>query len=364
MAPEARGPAPRPGILAITPYVGGLAAVPGGAPVAKLSSNESPLGASPAALAAYHAAAATLHRYPDGGAARLRACLGEVHDLDPARLVCGDGSDELLGLLARAYAGPGDEVLYSAHGFLVYAIAARAVGATPVAVPERALTADVDAILARVGPRTRIVFLANPNNPTGSYLPAAEVTRLADALPPEVLLVLDAAYAEYVGAADYAPGAELAAERPNVVMTRTFSKIYGLASLRLGWALCPPAVADVLNRIRAPFNVTGPALAAGEAALADGDHVQRARAHNDRWRPWFTEALGALGLTVHPSAGNFVLVQFASPHDAAAANAFLLQNGVIPRTMEAYGLADCLRITIGLEGELRACLDALTRLSA
>ncbi|MFQ5958456.1 MAG: histidinol-phosphate transaminase [Alphaproteobacteria bacterium] len=357
------GPTPRPGILDIEAYVGGCSAVPAapGGRVIRLASNESPLGPSPRAVAAYHEAAATLHRYPDGGATALRTALAARHGIDAGRIVCGDGSDELLALLARAYAGPGDEVLYSEYGFLVYPIAARTAGAEPVATPEPELRADVDALIARASARTRVVFLANPNNPTGSYLSDRELRRLREGLPESALLVVDAAYAEYVGEADYSPGKDLVEDFDNVVMTRTFSKIYGLAALRLGWAYCPAAVADVLNRVRGPFNVTGPALAAGEAALADREHTAKARRHNDRIRPWLTDALSRLGLEVHPSVGNFVLVRFprAEGRDADTAHAFLTERGIIPRTLREYRLPDSLRITVGLEDDLQALVDAL-----
>ncbi|MFQ5784591.1 MAG: histidinol-phosphate transaminase [Alphaproteobacteria bacterium] len=359
---------PRPGILDITPYVGGRSRAPGASSgrVIKLASNESPLGPSPRAVAAYRAAAETLHRYPDGAAVGLRAALAGRHGVDAARIVCGNGSDELLALLARAYAGPGDEVLYSEYGFLVYPIAARAVGATPVAAPEPAYRTDVDALLAHASPRTRLVYVANPNNPTGCHLPLSELRRLRAGLPNEALLVIDAAYAEYVGAADYGPGVELVEASENVVMTRTFSKIYGLAAVRLGWAYCPSAVADVLNRIRGPFNVTGPALAAGEAALDDDGHVAAARRHNDRWLPRFSTELEALGLTVHPSVANFVLVRFPDEEglNAMAANDFLMARGIIPRTMREYRLPDCLRITVGLEDEIEATVAALAAFMA
>ena len=354
-------PIVRPGILDIAPYIGGEAGLAGQQRVIRLASNESPLGPSPRAAEAYRALAGELHRYPDGAAQALRDAIGRTFDLDPARIVCGAGSDELIGLLTRAYAGPGDEVLYSRHGFLMYAIAARSVGATPVAAAERDLTADVDALIAATTARTRILFLANPNNPTGSILPADTVRRLREALPDDVLLVIDAAYAEYVGRNDYEPGAALVDAGDNVVMLRTFSKIYGLAALRLGWAYCPPAVADVLNRVRGPFNVAAPALAAGVAALADAAHTRAARESNDRWLPWFRDQASALGFTAWPSAGNFVLLQFAADpaRGADAACRFLNARGIIPRRMAAYGLPDCLRVTIGDEADMRAVVDAL-----
>jgi len=268
MKPEP-GLVPRPSILDITPYVGGEAKALGFARPIRLASNESALGPSPKAVAAYRALAGEIHRYPEGDAEELREALGRRHGLDPARIVCGAGSDELITLLLRCYAGPGDEVLYSRHGFLMYPINAMAVGATPVAALERDLTTDVDALLAGVTDRTRIVFIANPNNPTGTYLGAQELARLHAGLRPSVLLVIDAAYAEFVNRNDYEPGIALVNRADNVVMLRTFSKIYALAGLRLGWAYCPPAIADVLNRVRSPFNVSSAAQAAGEAAVED-----------------------------------------------------------------------------------------------
>ena len=356
-----RGPAPRRGILDIAPYVPGTSALASGRPAIKLSSNETPFGPSPRAVEAYLAAASTLSRYPDGSAQPLREALAALHGLDAARIVCGAGSDELLNLLACAYLDPGDEAIYSEHGFLVYRIAILARGATPIAAPERNLTADVDAILARVTDRTRIVFIANPNNPTGTYLPAAEVRRLRAGLPDDVLLVLDAAYAEYVRADDYEPGAELAATTHNTVMTRTFSKIYGLASLRLGWAYCPSDLADALNRIRGPFNVSGPAIAAGVAALADQDWAARAADHNEQWLGRMADSLAALGLRVTPSTANFLLLHFpeSGGKSAPEGDTFLHGRGIILRRVEEYGFPHALRMTIGTEDDNRAVLDAL-----
>jgi histidinol-phosphate aminotransferase len=357
MAPE-----PRPGILRITPYVGGSHAVEGVDRAIVLSANESPLGPSPRAVAAYRALAQHLHRYPEGGVTALRQAIGRRHGLDPARIVCGNGSDELIGLLVQAYAGPGDEVVFTEHGFLMYRLAALAHGATPVAAPESELRADVDALIARVTPRTRIVFLANPNNPTGSFLTGDEIAALRDRLPQNVLLAIDSAYAEYVVRNDYSAGVELVDGGDNVVMTRTFSKIYGLAALRLGWAYGPPAVTEVLHRVRGPFNVNAAAAAAGVAALDDQRHVDAARTHNEIWRPWLADRLVGLGLKVYPSIANFLLVGFpaASGRDAAAALAFLERRGILTRNMAAYGLPECLRVTIGLEDEMRATADALS----
>ena len=355
------GPRPRPGIMDIKPYVGGESAIVGRKKAIKLASNEGAFGPSPMAAAAYKKAAATLHRYPDGQATQLRRAIAARHGLDPERIVCGAGSDELLNLLCKAYAGPGDEVLYTEHGFLVYPIAAKAAGATPVKVAEKNLTADTDALIARAGGKTRILFLANPNNPTGTYLDADELARLRAGLPGDVLLVIDSAYAEFVTGNDYSPGIELVDRNDNVVMTRTFSKIFGLGGLRLGWAYGPPSVIDALNRVRGPFNVSAPALAAGVAALEDVAFIAKARAHNATWREWTREKLVALGLDVPQSACNFVLVRFpATPgRDAAAADAFLKERGIIVRRVESYGLPDCLRVTIGLEEEMRAFAAAM-----
>jgi histidinol-phosphate aminotransferase len=347
-------PVPGLGILDIAPYVGGESKAEGVERPIRLASNESALGPSPKAVAAYRALAGDIHRYPDGSAIELRAVLGRVHNLDPARIVCGSGSDELIGMLLRAYAGPGTEVLYSRHGFLMYPIGALSVGATPVAAPERDLTADVDALLDRVTERTRIVFIANPNNPTGTYLPISEMRRLHAGLPPHVLLAIDAAYAEFVNRNDYEPGVSLVDRAENVVMLRTFSKIYALAGLRLGWAYCPPAIADVLNRIRGPFNVTAPALAAGVGAVEDTAALRRAQTHNERWLPWLSERLSALGLPLTPSVANFVLPCFPDTpkRNADTAFAFLQSRGILVRKMAAYGLPKHLRITIGTGEEM------------
>jgi histidinol-phosphate aminotransferase len=341
--------------------VPGKSVLDGGEPVIKLSSNETPFGPCAGAVEAYVAAAADLSRYPDGSARALREAIAKLHGLDPARIVCGAGSDELLNLLAAAYLGPGDEAIYSEHGFLMYRIAIRAAGATPVAAPETALTADVDAIAARVTPATRMVFLANPNNPTGTDLGFDEVKRLRAALPGRVLLVLDAAYAEYVRANDYEAGIELVTATPNTVMTRTFSKIYGLASLRIGWAYCPGDIADALNRIRGPFNVSGPAIAAGVAALQDRAAVSRAAEHNELWRGRMAETLAELGLAVTPSAANFLLVHFpkGNGRSAVEADQFLQSRRIILRRVEEYGFPDALRMTVGTEADNRAVLDAL-----
>jgi histidinol-phosphate aminotransferase len=303
-----------------------------------------------------------LSRYPDGSARALREAIAKLYGLDPGHIVCGAGSDEVLNLIATAYLGPGDDAIYSKHGFLVYRIAIMARGATPVVAPETDLTANVDDILARVTAKTRVVFIANPNNPTGTYLPFDEVKRLRAGLRDDVLLVLDAAYAEYVRRNDYEAGIELVATTHNTVMTRTFSKIYGLANLRIGWGYCPAAVASALNRIRGPFNVSGPAIAAGVAALQDQAWVARAVEHNEVWRTRMADALARIGLSVTPSAANFLLLHFKKGNGKSApeADTFLHDKRIILRRVEEYGLPDALRMTIGTEEENRAVLDALT----
>ncbi len=355
-------PAPRPGILDVRPYVGGESKLPGIARVIKLASNESALGPSPRAIEAARADAEVMHRYPDGHATDLRNALGAHHGLDPARIVCGAGSDELLQFLCRAYAGPGDEVLYTYHGFAVYPIVARACGATPVAAPEVELTASVDNLLAAVSPRTRIVFLANPNNPTGTYISADELRRLRAGLREDILFVIDSAYAEFVGANDYSAGVDLVDAGANTVMTRTFSKIYAMGGMRLGWAYCPAGVADVLNRVRGPFNVSSAALAAGKAALEDRAYVALAREHNDYWRPWLAAELARIGIGATPSVCNFVLARFAETpgRDARAADAFLRRHGILVRAMGGYHLPDSLRITVGTGEEMRTVVSVLT----
>ena len=361
MSASEQSPQPRPGIMKIARYVGGEGGLPGVEDPVRLASNESALGPSPKAIEAFAAARDSLHRYADGGAGDLRRMLGARNGIDPDRIVVGNGSDELISLLTKAYAGPGDEVLFSRHGFAMYPIATLAAGATPVMAPEADYRADVDALLSLVTERTKIVFLANPNNPTGSYIAAGAIERLHAGLPPDVLFVVDAAYAEYVTRNDYTDGQALAEKHNNTVMMRTFSKIYGLAALRVGWCYAAPAVCDVLHRTRGPFNVNAAAQAAALAALDDVGHIDRARAHNDIWLPWFTEQIQQLGLTVLPSIGNFVLIGFPAEEgrDAAAAEACLKGDGIIPRPVAGYGLPDFLRITVGLEDEMRATVASL-----
>jgi len=348
----------RPGILDIKPYIGGEGRAGAGVTrLARLASNENPLGCSEAAHKAYIAAAGDIHRYPDGAVQKLRAALGEEYKMDAARIVCTAGLEEMISLLIRAYAGPGDEVIHSQYGFAMYPIMTLPTGATPVMAPEKNLRTDIDAVLAAVTAKTKIVLLANPNNPTGSYLTSAEMKRLCEKLPPHVLLVIDSAYAEFVEAADYDDGRALVDAYPNVVMLRTFSKVYGLAGLRLGWGYFPPAVADVLNRVREPFNVNVPAQAAGIAALADKDFVRRSVALARDGRIFLTGALTAMGLTVYPSVTNFLLVKFGAKAEDIRLS--LRDQGVFVRQMGAYGLPETLRISIGTAEDNSQLISAL-----
>jgi histidinol-phosphate aminotransferase len=355
------GPRAKQGIETIKAYMPGKSG-PKTGKIFKLSSNESPLGPSSAAVAAYASKAdAGLAIYPDGSSALLREAIAERYNLNAANIVCGGlGSDELLQLLAQAYLGPGDEAIYSQFGFLVYPIVIATNGANAVVAPEHHFVANVGEVLARVTSKTKMVFLANPNNPTGTYLSFEALKRLHAGLPSSVLLVLDGAYAEYVLADDYESGIAFVECSSNVVMTRTFSKIFGLAGVRLGWAYCPPVIADVLNRIRAPFNVSTPAMAAGTAAMNDMDHLKKAVSHNAQWLKWLTGEVSKLGLEVTPSVANFILVHFRNADRAAAADQFLAARGIIIRKVDAYGLPQALRISIGTEEANRAVANALT----
>jgi len=355
------GPTPRPGIMEIELYVPGKSKLAGRRKTIKLSSNEGALGPSPGAVKAYRRAARGIERYPDGQCTELRAAIGHRHGLDPRRILCGAGSDEILYNLARAYAGLGDEILFSHYAYTMYPIIAHSVGAAPVAAPEPEFTAEIDALLARVSAKTRILYLANPNNPTGTYVAADEMKRLRAGLREDVLLVVDSAYAEFVVRNDYSAGAELVDAGANTVMTRTFSKIHGLAALRVGWAYCPPAIHDALDRLRSPFGVSAPAQAAGAAAMEDGAHIAKARDHNAAWLPWLRDRLAELGLACVPSAANFLLVRFpdADGKRAADANRFLEKRGIIVRDTTVYHVPQYLRITIGREDEMRAVVRAL-----
>ena len=358
-----RMPIAKPWIEAIHAYVPGKSTGADGRPLIKLSANENPLGTSPAALAARAAAPAL---YPDPDSKALRAKLGEVHGIDPARIVMGTGSDELLNLAAQGYAGPGDEVIYVRYGFSVYDIAARRCGATPVVAPDADYGTDVDGLLALVTERTRVVFVANPNNPTGSYLPAGEIARLHAALPEDVLLVLDQAYAEYVAAEDDDGALALAAAHQNVLVTRTFSKAYGLAGERIGWATGAPGLVATLNRIRGPFNVPSTGQAMALAALDDAEFIERSRLHNRDERARFVsaiEAMGNHGLRAVPSEANFVLVLFEGALSAEVAFEGLAARGYIVRWLPGQGLPQALRITIGHPHDMDAITQGLQEMA-
>lgn len=350
---------PRPGVLRLAPYVQGQSTIEGVREPIKLSSNESSHGPSPHAVAAYRDAAGELNRYPDGSQRELREAIGEIHGLEPGRIICGNGSDELIQLMVRAYIGSGHEALLSANGFVMSNIHCIAQGAELVIAPEKDARVDVDALLARVTDKTRFCTIANPNNPTGTYITADELRRLHAGLPENCLFLIDDAYAEYVTAPDYSDGAELVDEFDNVVMTRTFSKIYGLPSLRIGWAYCPVGVLDIVQRIRTPFNTSGPALAAATAAIRDQDYMRAVREENARWRDRLSSGLVELGIEVIPSQANFYLLRFdtAAGKSGTAAAAFLQSRGIIPRP--AGGSDQFLRITIGLAEENEAVLRAL-----
>ena len=342
--------APQPGIMEISLYEGGASKVAGVENVVKLSSNENPFGPSDKAREAVIRAAHALHRYPNTDHAGLRAAIGEVHGLDPDRIICGVGSDEIIHFLCQAYAGPGTEVLFTEHGFLMYRISAHAAGATPVQVAERDRVTDVDALIAGASERTRLIFVANPNNPTGTMIGLPELERLARAVP-QAILVVDAAYAEYVE--DYDGGAELASRLPNVFMTRTFSKIYGLGGLRVGWGYGPREIVDVLNRIRGPFNLSNVALEGAEAAMRDREHIARCQAENASMRAWLAEALAEKGVPSDTSCANFILARFADVETAGACDEYLKAQGLIVRRVAGYGLPHCLRITVGDEASCR-----------
>ncbi len=348
---------PQPGIMQIDLYQSGKATVDGVSDVVKLSSNENPFGPSEAAQEAFARAAHELHRYPSTDHAELRQAIAEVHNLDPERIICGAGSDEIIAFLCQAFAGVGDEVLFTEHGFSMYRISALAAGASPVEAKERERVTDVDALLNACTDKTRLVFVANPNNPTGTMIGGNEIARLADGLPPKALLVLDGAYAEYVEGFD--GGAGLVDSRDNVVMTRTFSKIYGLGGLRIGWGYGPKPLIDILNRVRGPFNLSQAQMAAAIAAVRDQEYVTKCRAENTRLRAWLAEALAELGVPSDTSTANFILARFASEEEAVACDAYLKSQGLIVRLVKGYKLPNCLRITVGDEASCRRVAHAV-----
>lgn len=348
---------PQPGIMDIALYQGGKAHIEGVSNVVKLSSNENPFGPSEAAIKAFEGAGRSLHRYPSTDHAELRGAIAQVHGLAAEQIICGVGSDEIIHFLCQAYVGAGDEVIHTEHGFAMYAISTRAAGGTPVEVKEKSRVTDVDAILAACTGKTKLVFIANPNNPTGTMIALPEIERLAEGIPEQAILVLDGAYAEYVEG--YDGGAALAGSRGNVFMTRTFSKIYGLGGLRVGWGYGPQEIIDVLNRIRGPFNLSEAALAAATAAVLDQAYVAHCREANAKWRDWLAHALGEHGVPTDTSLANFVLARFGSPDEAGACDAYLQTQGLIVRRVAGYNLPTALRITVGDEASCRRVAHAV-----
>ncbi len=351
------GPIPQPGIMAIRPYKGGASELPGVSKVIKLSSNENPFGPGEAAKSAFAKSGQRLHRYPPSDHGELRSAIGEVHGLNPDQIICGAGSDEIFTFLCQAYAGPGDEVIHTQHGFSMHRISALAAGATPVEVPERDRTVDVDAILAACTENTRLVFIANPANPTGTMINIAQIARLAAGLPEQTILVLDGAYTEF--AENFDGGAALAARSPNVFMTRTFSKLYGLGGLRIGWGFGPKSIIDVLNRVRGPFNLSHSQLDTARAAVFDHQHVAKCQSENARLRVWLSDAFAKLGVPSDQSHANFILARFADQTEAETCDDFLQANGILVRRVAGYKLPSCLRITIGDEAACRQVAHAV-----
>jgi histidinol-phosphate aminotransferase len=358
-------PAPKPGILDIAPYVGGKSRIEGVAEPMKLSSNENALGAGAKAREAYQAALKHIHMYPDGRANKLRDAVAAHHGLEPERLIFGNGSDEVFALLNQTYLTAGDNIVSGQYGFLAYRISALANEASVKLAPEPDFKLTPEAVLAQVDERTRIVYVSSPSNPTGSYNTAEEIRRLHEGLRPDVLLVVDEAYAEFVTAPDWETSFPLARDADNMVVTRTFSKIHGLGGLRVGFGYAPLKVAEAVDRIRLPFNVSVPGIEAAVAALGDEAHQTASRELVETWRPRLTQAIRGFGFDVFPSAGNFVLVRFTDPtRNAARANDYLNSRGIIVRPVGGYGLPDCLRITVGTEDQNRAVIDALSEFAA
>jgi len=348
-------------LLEIDNYKPGKAKI-GSDKAIKLSSNENALGSSPKAIAAYSNHSPEVLRYADGACSALRQAIGAKNNIDPEKIVCGAGSDEILAFLTAAFAGIGDEIIYSEHGFLMYPISAKRVGAKAIKVKEKNLKTDIDAILNAITPKTKIIFIANPNNPTGSYLNSSEIDKLIKGTPKNVLIILDHAYEEFADVSDYPNAIELVKANENVVLTRTFSKIYGLPSLRIGWSYSSNYIAEVLNKVRGPFNVGGPAQVAAIAALSDEEFFTLSKNHNKKWLEIFFDQLSSLShIKAHPSIANFILLDFGNIEACQKMNQKLLDHGFILREMGSYGLANCLRMTIGTEEENLQVLEILKK---
>jgi histidinol-phosphate aminotransferase len=351
---------PNNGILDIAPYVGGAAAFHEGKTVYRLTSNEGALGPSPHIYPALEQAIRKIPLYPAGDYTRLKQTIAEAHGgLDPARIVLGNGSDELIHLLCQCYVTEGDEVLYSAHGFLMYKICAQAASGKAIPVPEQNLTTDLEGFLGAITPRTKLIFLANPNNPTGTLVTKQALANFCAKLPPHVLLILDSAYGEFVDDPAYTAGADLVESFPNTVMLRTFSKAYSLAALRLGWGYFPLSVADVLNRVRAPFNINVAAEYAGMAAVMDKEHLQKSLNYNKKWRDYLTRTLSELGFPVVPSQANFLIMHTGDKTTAVYDD--LAAKDIYVRKVKSYGLPDYLRVSVGEEKAIEALVGALRK---
>lgn len=350
-------------IYDITPYVGGesdAVANPDLGYVIKLSSNEGPFGPSPKAMQAVENMTDQMHRYPDGGCTALRQALAKKNNINVDNIVCGAGSDEIISFLCHSYVGEGENIVYSAHGFLMYSIYAKTAGGQAIAAPEKNLCADIDALLNTVNDKTKILFLANPNNPTGSYLKRDKIEELHARLRKDVILVLDGAYAEYVDDIDYTDGHDLVEKHDNIVVTRTFSKAYGLGGMRVGWGHAPDHITDVMNRVRGPFNVSNAAQVAALTSVQDEDFLQNAIASNKKCRDFTANELSNAGLTVHPSSGNFLMVDFATAEKAEGARLYLKDQGILVRQVGGYGLPTCLRISIGTQDEMTLAVKHIT----
>jgi histidinol-phosphate aminotransferase len=358
-----KAPQARAEILGISPYVQGKSALPGQSEPIKLSSNESSFGPSPNAIEAYICAAISLHRYPDGSQNLLREAIAEIYELDVNKIICGNGSDELLDLIYRSYLCAGDEIILSTNHFIMCALYAKIQGAKIILAEEDNYVTRVDDILNKVTSKTRMVTLANPNNPTGTYLNKEQIKEIHSALPADVLFIVDGAYAEYATQEDYDSSTGLVDEFENIIVTRTFSKIYGLSALRVGWAYCPLAIIDILQRIRSPFNVNNPAMLAAIAAVRDTKYLDNIRKHTAGWQLRMQKELGAIGISVIPSAANFYLLNFNNCEGKSAAEAasFLESDGIIPRPVNANAGDDVLRITVGLDAENEAVISSLTK---
>ncbi len=362
--PSPQSPAPKSGILDIAPYVGGKSKIDGVAEPIKLSSNENALGASAHAVEAFVDAQAKLFRYPDGLANPLRAAVAEYHGIEPERLVFGNGSDEVFSLLNQVYLEAGDNIVTGEHGFLAYRISALACQAEVRLAPEPEQRIEIEGLLTLVDDRTKLVYLSNPANPTGTWNTPEEIAGLRARLDPRIILVVDEAYAEFVDEPTWASAFETARHSENIIVTRTFSKIHGLAGLRIGFGYCPKAVIEAIERIRLPFNINLPAQYAGIAALSDRFHIEASRQQVLNWHPRFLQEVRALGYFIRKSAGNFVLIHFKDTAEAEAANAYLMSQGLIVRHVANYGLPQALRVTIGKDDENRAFLDALKRFAS